>query len=179
MPVVKKLCDVSSKTGHTRWSSLLRFVGQWLVLGVGALVIPLLAGEPWAPAALIGTAVLAAVTLLTSAALRNIEKWRRQAAFGLQPHTISILVHALAMAIPSLEQNALFNAEWHADGEFDKAVRERRRHAKVIARRDAEEGRRCAPPGPSAIEPAIDAANPSMQPKGERIYLEHLKSGIH
>jgi hypothetical protein len=180
MPVVTKLRVVSSKTGHTRLSSLLRFVGQWLVLGVGGLSIPLLAGKPWSPVTLIVTAVLTAVTLLTSAALRNIEKWRRQAAFGQEPQTIPILAHALVMAIPSMEQNALFNAEWQADEEFDRRVRERRRLAKTNVQKDVMMSQpSLAAAGPFTLTPALDSAHTSAQPSDQRIYLEHLNSRVH
>jgi hypothetical protein len=95
-------------------SSLFRLAGQALCLATLLLIVPAAFGAAWAPLTLIGTGAGAAACLLSSALLRNIARWKQQAAVGREPESISILALAAAMAL-GVETDALVIAELEKD----------------------------------------------------------------
>jgi hypothetical protein len=100
--------------GHTLSSAVWRTGGQVFCLAALGMVGPAVLGLPWAPLALLGTTVSAAVCLITSAAVRSVSRWKQQAADGQAPQSIGIVSLAIAMAA-GVEQEAILVAEQEHD----------------------------------------------------------------
>jgi hypothetical protein len=117
----RDLSDVRVAHGHTLASIKLSTLGKWLVLAVMLTVSGVILGTPGAPFALAAFAVIAVVCLLISAFKRNLARWRRRAALGLDPQSIGTAtltaVMALEQMLPGVEDYAIRRAEETADRE--------------------------------------------------------------
>jgi uncharacterized membrane protein len=124
-------------TAHTLASAWLRLLGQLSVLAAMLMANKVFLGTPWGPYALAGFGLLAAGLLFSSALLRNIARWQRQAACGQPPQSMGTATLAAMMALQVVgvrEADAVFNAEGRTDAlEAERIARLRREQKQQAA----------------------------------------------
>jgi hypothetical protein len=112
-------------TFHTPLSAGLRLVGQLAAISMPVLLALAAGGMGSGVFAVAGGAWVAATSLLLSSALRNINRWKKQAAAGFEPQSVGIVALAIGQALLQEESTVSAYEFWH-DAENCRLIRRRR-----------------------------------------------------
>ena len=112
-------------TQGRRWRAI---VGQLAAMTTPLLLVLTGQGVPHAVYGLLAASATATASLLASATIRNINRWKKQAMAGFEPQSIGILYLAFNQAI-NMETVAVELAEGRADYERAREILRERQPA--------------------------------------------------